>query len=188
MSQFEYVAVLISIIVGLSLTQLLRGVGRLVATEDGPRPYWVHLVWTFYAFMMTALFWWWEFRLAAADWSLPMYIGVIIYATLYFFLSLVVQPGRLDGINSYKEYYYSRRSWIFGLIIALILWDFVDTLMKGFDYFFELGVEYLAINITIITASIVAIITPNERYHEISAVLVLIAYVVFQYRNYVVIA
>jgi hypothetical protein len=51
-----------------------------------------------------------------------------------------------------------------------------------------LGVEYLAINITIITVSIVAIITPNERYHEISAVFVLIAFVVFQYRNYFVIA
>ena len=187
MSQFEYVAVLISIIVGLSLAQLLRGVGRLVASEGGPRPYWVHLVWTFYAFWMTALFWWWEFRLAVADWNLPMYIGVIIYAMLYFFLSLVIQPGTLDGIKSYKEYYYSRRSWIFGLIITITLWDFIDTLMKGFDYFFELGVEYLAINITMITASIVAIITPNERYHAIAAVFCLIVFIVFQYRNFFVI-
>ena len=188
MSQFEYVAVLISIIVGLTLAQLLRGVGLLVATEDGPRPYWVHLAWTFYAFMLTALFWWWEFRLAAADWNLPMYIGVIFYSTLLFFLSLVLQPGRLDGINSYKEYYYARRSWIFGLIIAILLWDIVDTMMKGSDYFFKLGVEYLAINIMTITVSIMAIITPNERYHEISVVFVLIAGFVFQYRNYFVIA
>ncbi|NIV17474.1 MAG: hypothetical protein GWN47_03500 [Woeseiaceae bacterium] len=47
MSQFEYVAVLISIIVGLALTQMLRGVGRMVTTKDGPKAYWVHLVWTF---------------------------------------------------------------------------------------------------------------------------------------------
>ncbi len=54
MSQFEYVAVLISIIVGLALTQILRGVGRMVTTKDGPRPYWVHLVWTFYLFFLIA--------------------------------------------------------------------------------------------------------------------------------------
>ena len=34
-SQFEYVAVLISIIVGLALTQLLRGVGRMVTSILG---------------------------------------------------------------------------------------------------------------------------------------------------------
>ena len=60
MSQFEYVAVLISIIAGLALTQLLRGVGRMVVTKDGPRAYWVHLIWTLYFFIEITMFWWWE--------------------------------------------------------------------------------------------------------------------------------
>jgi len=36
-SQFEYVAVLVSIIVGLALTQILKGVGRMVG-DDQRRP------------------------------------------------------------------------------------------------------------------------------------------------------
>lgn len=39
MSQFEYVAVLISIIAGLALAQILRGVGRMVTDKNGPEPY-----------------------------------------------------------------------------------------------------------------------------------------------------
>ncbi len=187
MSQFEYVAVLISIIVGLALTQLLRGVGRMVTTKHGPRPYWVHLVWTLYFFMYTVLFWWWEFRLGTVDWNLWVYLVVITYATLLFFASLVVQPGSLDGISSYKEYYYSHRRWIFGLLIPIILWDFVDSFLKGADHLLKLGTEYLVTSIILITASAVAIITPNERYHKVFAAVYIIVFFVFLFRNFLVI-
>ncbi len=188
MSQFEYVAVLISIIVGLALTQILRGVGRMVTTKDGPRPYWVHLVWTFYLFLLIVAFWWWEFRLDTVDWSLSIYLVVIIYSTLLFFVSLVVQPLITDQISSYKDYYFSHRSWIFGLLIAIWLWDFVDTLSKGTDHFLNLGTEYLVFNITQLTAFAVAIITANERYHEIFAVAWIIIFVTFQYRTFFIIS
>ncbi len=188
MSQFEYIAVLISIIVGLALTQILRGVGRMVTTKDGPRPYWVHLVWTFYFFLLIVLFWWWEFRLDTVDWSLPLYLVVIVYATLLFFVSLVVQPSITDQISSYKDYYFSNRGWIFGLLIAIWLWDFVDTLSKGTNHFLNLGTEYLVFNITQIIASVVAIITTNERYHEIFAVVWIVYFVTFMYRTFFIIS
>ena len=188
MSQFEYVAVLISIIAGLALTQLLRGVGRMVVTIDGPRAYWVHLIWTLYFFLNITMFWWWEFRLEQLDWSLGLYLIVIIYATLLFFASLVVQPGKLKGVTSYKEYFYSRRRWIFGLLIALALWDFVDTLSKGVAYFSSLGIEYLVVQATLLVASVVAFITTNERYHEIFAIAWISIYVVFLFRNFLTIS
>jgi hypothetical protein len=187
-SQFEYVAVLISIIVGLALTQILRGVGRMVTTKQGPRPYWVHLIWTFYLFLNIILFWWWEFRLGTIEWSLSVYLVVITYSTLFFFVSLVMQPGSLDGVASYKEYFYSHRRWIFGLIIAITLLDFVDTLIKGMAHFSNLGAGYLAIQFALISASGAAIITSNERYHEVFATTYLIAFFVFQYRNFFVIS
>ena len=187
MSQFEYVAVLISIIVGLALAQILRGVGRMVTSKGGPRPYWVHLVWTFYVFMNIAMFWWWEFRLGMVDWSLSIYLVVITYATLLFFISLLVQPGNLAGISSYKEYYYSRRRWIFGLLIVISLWDFVDSFMKGVDHFLGLGTEYLIIQTTLIAACALASITQNERYHKLFATVWIIVWSGFQYRTFFVI-
>ncbi len=188
MSQFEYVAVLISIIAGLALTQLLRGVGRMVVTKDGPRAYWVHLIWTLYFFIEITMFWWWEFRLIKANWSLSLYLVVIIYATLVFFASLVVQPGELNGIVSYKEYYYSRRRWIFGLLIALGLWDFVDTLSKSVEHFLSFGFIYPIHQIVLLTASVVAIITANERFHKIFATVWIIAHVAYMFGiNYVIV-
>ncbi len=159
----------------------------MVTTKDGPRPYWVHLVWTFYLFFLIVMFWWWEFQLRTVDWSLWVYLVVITYATLLFFVSLVVQPGSPDGISSYKEYYYSHRRWIFGLLIPIILWDFVDSFLKGADHLLDLGAEYLVTSIILITASAVAIITPNERYHKVFAAVYIILFFIFIFRNFSVI-
>jgi hypothetical protein len=159
----------------------------MVTTQDGPSSYWVHLVWTFYLFLNIALFWWWEFRLGTVDWSLSIYLVVITYATMFFFVSLVVQPGDLGGISSFREYFYSRRQWIFGLIIAITIWDFIDSLIKGVDHISNLGAAYLAMNVALISASAVAIITPNERYHKIFAVAWFLIFIGFQFRTFFVI-
>ncbi len=184
MSQFEYVAVLISIIVGLSLTQILRGVGRIVTTPDGPRPYWVHLVWTLWLFVFIAVFWWWQLNLRDVTWNISIYFVWIIYATLVFFTSLIIQPNDLTGTSSYKEYYYRNRSWLFGLVIAFSLWDFVDTFVKGVSHFSELGVVYPASIMTRVVGCAIAMATRNERYHEIFAILMLISLFANNYRNF----
>ncbi len=175
-SQFEYVAVLISIIVGLALTQLLRGVGRMVTSKDGMRPYSVHLVWTLYLFINTSMFWWWEFQLSGVTWSLATYYLLIVYATLLFFISLVLQPGKLVGVNSYKEYYYLNRHWFFGLVIAITFWDFIDTFAKGVSHFSEMSTLYVTAQTGLIVGSAVAIVTKSERYHKIFAIVWILTY------------
>lgn len=177
MSQFEYVAVLVSIIVGLALTQILSGVGRMATTKDGPRPYWVHLVWTLYFFLYIAFFWWWEFQLDSSDWNLTLYFVLIIYATLLFFVSLILHPGDPSGISSYREYYYSNRRWLFGLLIALTLWDFVDTLTKGTDYFAAMGNMWLFSHIGRAATSAVAIVTANETFHKVNALVWMVIFI-----------
>lgn len=188
MSLFEYVAVLISIIVGLALTQILRGVGRMVTDKNGPRPYWVHLVWTLYLFLLIGMFWWWEFRLGTVDWSLGLYIVVIVYATLLFFVSLVIQPSDTQGIASYKDYFFSNRQWIFGLLIVIWLWDFVDTYSKGADHFASLSTEYVVYNSSQIVGCAIGIKTRNERYHEIFSIVWIVYFVTWMYRNFFVIS
>ena len=188
MSQFEYVAVLTSIIVGLALTQILREVGQMVTAKDGPRRYWVHLVWTLYLFLLIGMFWWWEFRLGTIDWSLGLYIVVIIYATLLFFVSLVIQPSDTQGITSYKDYFFSNRHWIFGLLIVIWVWDFVDTYSKGADHFASLSTEYVVYNSSQIVGCAIGIKTTNERYHEIFSVAWIIYFVTWMYRNFFIIS
>ena len=62
MDLFEYISVLTSIIIGLGMAHLLRGLASLVQHPGRNRVYWVHLVWVGYMFFNMIFFWWWERR------------------------------------------------------------------------------------------------------------------------------
>ena len=70
MEMFNYVMVLASVIIGLGITHLLQGVGRIVQHPGREKTYWVHLLWVA-AIFLRAIFWWWfEFRLSKiAEWT-----------------------------------------------------------------------------------------------------------------------
>src|SRR6185312_656652 len=55
---FDYFGVLISIIFGLALTHLLRGLGRLIQMRQETRSYWVHIVWTINVVIYALSIWW----------------------------------------------------------------------------------------------------------------------------------
>ena len=45
MDAFSYLSVLLSIVLGLGITQLLQGFGRLMNARSRVRPYWPSLLW-----------------------------------------------------------------------------------------------------------------------------------------------
>jgi hypothetical protein len=171
MGMFEYVAVLTSIIVGLGITHLLQGIARLIQHPEQGRPYWVHLVWVFYMFMLAVFWWWWEFRLELLDlWTFQVYVFVIFYAVAVYLLCAMLFPQSLDGYDGFKGYFYSRRAWFFGLFIVFQFIDIGDTLLKGEEYFAGLGPEYMVVKGIRITLALIAIRTTNAPFHAVFAV------------------
>ena len=57
MTTFEYIAVLLSVIVGLGLTHLLGAVARLIHHPGRYKLYWIHLFWAWYVFVYLLYFW-----------------------------------------------------------------------------------------------------------------------------------
>jgi hypothetical protein len=55
---FEYLGVLIAVILGLSLTHLLRGLSRLIHMRRTVKPYWVQIVWTVNILIYVLAVWW----------------------------------------------------------------------------------------------------------------------------------
>ena len=76
--QFQHVMVLISIIIGLGITNLLLGLsGAIERFTESTRPLrisWATVFWLAYLFFLMVLFWWWEFRLLELlkQWSLKL--------------------------------------------------------------------------------------------------------------------
>ena len=128
MDQFEYVMVLVSIIVGLGIAHVLLGIGgivdRLSGKHDRLELSWAHAAWLGHCFLWLVMFWWWEYELSTtvADWTMGRYLFLISYAITLFLLQVVLIPRTWDGVISLKEYFLERRVWFYGLYgIATIL-------------------------------------------------------------------
>jgi hypothetical protein len=172
----EYILALMSIVVGLAMTQLLSGAAEIVQPARPVRTYWVHTAWMIYLFVTLIHFWWWEFGLMRIQsWTFLPYAFVIFFAVLLYFLVALLVPQHLGDRADLKEYFFARRTWFFGTMAAIQLVDFGDTLVKGWAYFRGLGPEYPARNLAILVLSLVAMRTRKEWYHGFM-VLLLIAY------------
>jgi hypothetical protein len=133
MNTFEYLAVLVSIIVGLSLAHILLAVGRVISNPGQEKPYWVHSIWVINAFLFLVYFWWFQLSYRSVEvWDSALYSFVVLYAVVLFLWCAVLVPS--SPKQNYRDYYYSRRRWIFGFLIAIGLLDIVDAVIKPQSY------------------------------------------------------
>jgi hypothetical protein len=175
MEMFNYVMVLASVIIGLGIAHLLQGVGGMVEHPRRQKIYWVHLLWVAVIFLR-ALFWWWfEFRLSETpEWTFTLYLFVLGYAVLIYLWCVLLFPRDLAGYDGFKDYYYSRRGWFFGLLVAGQAVDVADTLLKGVAHFRSLGPSYVVGIVTFSVLMLVAMRTRRERYHAAFAIFALV--------------
>ena len=165
MDIYEYVAVLTSIIIGLSITQLLYGLAQIVQHPDREPIYWIHLVWVAYMFFTVVWWWWWQVALSSVDvWSLGLYLYVTIYAVILYFICALLFPSDMGDYAGYRDYFLSRRRWFFGLLATAYVLDLGDTFLKGMDYFLSLGTSYPLIVVVIIVGCSFAAYTRSEKF------------------------
>ncbi len=140
MSSFEYVMVLVSIIVALAITHLLtaaadtvhrlRGQGEPIELDA------VFSIWTVYVLIWLVSFWWWEFKFqeVVTDWTFGLYLFVIGYAIVLFMLAAILVPHRMHGVTRTYVYFVKGRRWFFGTFLLAIAIDIGDTFLKGYDW------------------------------------------------------
>ncbi len=171
MQIFEYVIVLISIVIGLAVTHLMQGIASLVQHPDRAKIWWVHLGWVALMLLNAIFFWWWEFRLQQVrDWTFQLYLFVVCYAFLIYLICALLFPRDLEGYDGFKDYLLSRRRWIFGLLLLFLAVDLVDTLAKGMAHFAAQGTPYLVIQAAFATLCTTAMVTRREWLHGVIVV------------------
>lgn len=166
MDMYLHVRVLFTIILGLGVSRLLSGVARIVQHPKEYKVYWVHLLWALFIFLYLIHFWWWEYRLQTVQkWTFPLYFFISMYAVVLYLLCVLFFPEEMADYDSFKEYFYSRRQWIFSLMTILFLADIADTLIKGGAYLHSLGLFYYLRTASYIFLSLLAIKIKDERFH-----------------------
>jgi hypothetical protein len=186
---FLHLRVVLGIILGLSITTLLRGVAMIVEHPQRYRWSWIHLGWVLWTLFAVIAFWWWEFRLTAiTHWTFESYVFVLSYCSLYFLLSTMLFPADLAEYGSYEAYFLARRRWFFGMLILITAMDVIDTALKGAAYFAVFGWDYPARALITVTLCIIGIISTRPRVHIALLAIALLHQIYFIGRYYFVLS
>lgn len=182
MSQFEFIAVLVSVVTGLGVVRLLSGFARFFGT--GYRSYWVHLLWTWNVFHFIVFFWWFFWRWSAiSDWNFLLFLFVLVYAVVMYMLCALLYPAGEKKTN-FKEIYYENRKWFFGLWVLAMILDIVDTYWKSQYGMTGFGLFLVVVWGAIVTGSLIAAWTANRRYHAAWAVIFLLIMSTIEFVNF----
>jgi len=172
MDLYAHVRIIVGVVISLGLTHLLRSAAHMIQHPGKQKIYWVHMMWALFMFIYVLHYWWWEFWLRELRyWSFAIYLFTIAYAVLIYMTCAMLFPDSMADYPSYEEYFYSRRQWFFGLLIALFALDLVDTLLKGRQYYLHLGMAYALRAIVFIAGCAIAIATRNRRYHQFFSII-----------------
>jgi len=92
MTLFEFIAGMISVILALTVGQLLTGVAALVQDRATVRASATHAVWATSLFMIAFLHWWslWDFR--NLQWNFLSFFFSLVGPTLLFFAVALINP------------------------------------------------------------------------------------------------
>ena len=112
---YQHVVVVMSILVGLSVTQLLKGVAQLYRTRSRVRTYWLYWAWIALLAAFSFLLWWtfWNYR-GIADWNFLRFVTYLSPAVVFYFLVAIAIPDPSEAVDDLRKYYFSNRTGFFG--------------------------------------------------------------------------
>ena len=121
MELFEFLMVLVSIIVGLGLTEILTGVARSIRRRASVEPYWVHTILVVALFIALLQQWWeiWGLR-ETAEWSFMALLIMLTAPVCLFLTAHLVFPDPVHG-KPLRDYYYEemRPIWLLGALAVV---------------------------------------------------------------------
>ncbi|MCA6379853.1 MAG: hypothetical protein IM606_06670 [Cytophagales bacterium] len=121
-SAFEYVKVLIFIILGLGITQILTAIADLIHESKRMNAYWPHVLWVLIVLILHVQEWWIIYDLKNyAPWRLQTFLFIMVYPIKLFVLARLLFPfGIQEGMiglkvfhqENYRKIFFSLLAWL----------------------------------------------------------------------------
>lgn len=123
MDAFSYLSVLLSIILGLAITQVLQGYRAVLLARGRVRLSWPVFIWSLLILLFAAQAWWASFGLRErTHWDFLSFAVILLQMILLYMLAALVFPdveksGTVDLIEHSNKY----RMAFFGFLIAMLV-------------------------------------------------------------------
>ena len=167
MDEFNYLAVLISIILGLGITQLLSGLGRWIEQRSAFRAYGPAMAWAGVILLIHIQTWWSMFGLRHhTDWTFLQFCVVLLQPIVLYLLATVALPGAASSEIDLRSNYFAQKNWFFTFLLLLLGISVVKDVTLNGTLPDPMNLGFHAI---LFLVSLLAIATKNEIYHRLVA-------------------
>lgn len=122
MQAFDYLSVMLSIVLGLGMTQLLSAVGRWLELRHATRPYPPAGIWAAFLMIVLVQTWWSMFGMRnIAHWGFLQFCIVLAQPILLFLMTSLVLPGPQSEERDLEAFFFRHRTLFFTLLMVLLL-------------------------------------------------------------------
>src|SRR5215813_5946283 len=129
MDEFSYLSVLLSVILGLAVTQILQGFRALLLSRRRVRIYWPVIAWGMLILLVCFQNWWSMFGMRNRhDWSFEQF-GMVLSQTIliYMVAGLVFPEFHGEKTIDLKESFFAHRHWFFALGLSTVVLSVAKT-------------------------------------------------------------
>ena len=171
MSDFEFLSVLIAIIVGIGFAHLLLSIGRIVGETKALNVTLVHLIWTGNILLMLVAFWWWAISLRdVEEWVFLHLLFLLFDVSLWCLMAAILYPVAIPADYDLKAHLAKKRKAFFSILILLAFADPLAALILGTEHLIDLGWPYLHWMLACLIGGILAIRYDSQRVQRAIAI------------------
>jgi hypothetical protein len=132
MNEFDFLAIFVSIILGLGVTHVLAGAGRAFYRRKQIPIDEVHMVLTGATLLILVLNWWvfffWQTR---TQWTFEVFLILMAWTASFYMLAIFLYPADASDSHNYQEIFDRTRTGYCGSLIASVLLDILQTAIRG---------------------------------------------------------
>jgi hypothetical protein len=171
MELFEFLMILLSVIIGLGLTEVLTGTANLLRARSTLRFYWIHSLFQFGVFFALLQLWWESWGMNSLETISFWAVLSILAPSVFLFLTAhLLYPSPVEN-SDLRAYYYRQAPFLWGLVIAgTVEGTFLRPVVMGDPVFHASNLS----GIPMTAICIVLVISKSFRVHSVLAPLILI--------------
>ena len=176
MEGFSYLSVMVSMVLGLGLSQLFGGIGNLVQVRRRVKLYWLHSLWVLLLIVLHVHMWWSFWALSGVeDWTYAIFVYVLIGPGALVIASHISIPELIDSRIDNERYYFDTSPLFFGILTLAATWAMFLEPITGLRPFFVPFRILQAIGVVTFAS---CSISKNRRLHAV-AIGLIVALLVF---------
>lgn len=161
MSPFDYLIILVSIVLGLAITNVLTRLATLITSRHLVDFYWPPVAWAIWIFFISVQHWWAQWSARHTEPSFAGYwLGILVPVGTFLLSALVLPEREENGRIDLGRWYFHNRVWFFAVLCSLPLLSIAEEVVRSGRMASTINLAFL---LAFAAISAIAIFLPSRR-------------------------